>query len=497
MRRRAFATAVVVAVAVIVLEPNLPGGRVPSEDAGVFFYAARDLLSGGVPYRDVWDHKPPLVYAIDAVGLLVAGPLGVWLLQLVALAGAALLLMRAMRPWFSVIPAAFGTLALLLASPRLFLEDGTQTSFVELFALPLQAAAFAIVASRPEVRFGRRGAVALGALAGLAVLLKPTLVGTWVAIAIVLIWRERRRALVPLLAMAAGGGAVLALVVVYFAARGALGDLVEQVVRYNLAYSSFTPLAERLSAIPEGLRLVSTSGLAPLALAAAAYALWRRVMPPVVVVALVALPIELLLATSGRAYHYYFLAWLPSMAVLAGYAACETMRALMRERALAAIAIAVVLMTVQPVRLVARLTGIRDDGMARAAAAYVVARTTPDDFVLVWGSDAEVLVLADRRSPTRYIYQYAALATRGYATPAAVDALLADLAARPPRVIVDASASAFVTPPLDRVGFRAWTSPEAQYAWPAETERIIAFVEANYVREGAIPGTSWPAWRRR
>jgi hypothetical protein len=497
MRRSAVAIAAVVGAAAVVLAPNLPGGRVPSEDAGVFFYGARTLLEGGVPYRDVWDHKPPLVYAIDAVGLVMAGPLGVWLLQLVSLAGAALLALRAMRPAFGLVPAAFGALALLVASPRLFLEDGTQTSFVELFALPLQMAAFAIVARRAGSHIGRRDAALLGVLAGLAFLLKPTLIGTWIAIALVLLWTERRRALDAVVSMAAGGGVVIAIAVIYFAARGALGDLLEQAVRYNLAYSSFAPLGERLGAIPEGLRLVSASGLAPLAIATAVYALWRRVMPPIFVVALVALPVELLLATSGRAYHYYFLAWLPSMAVLAGFAAREVMRALGRERALVALAIGAVLMSVQPARLVARLVTIGDDGAARAAAAYVVGRTTPDDYVLVWGSDSEVLFLADRRSPTRYVYQYAALATRGYATPAAVDALLADLTARPPRVIIDASVSGFVTPPLDRTGFRAWISPEAQYAWPAETERIIAFVETNYVREATVPGTSWPAWRRR
>ena len=154
-------------------------------------------------------------------------------------------------------------------------------------------------------------------------------------------------------------------------------------------------------------------------------------------------------------------------------------------------------MSIQPARLVTRLAALGDDGASRAAAAAIVERTTRSDTVLIWGARAEVLVLADRRSPTRYIYQYAALATRGYSTPAAVEALLADLAARRPALIVDASVSSFVTPPLDRAGLASWVSPEAQYAWPAETERILAFVEANYVRDAAVEGTGWPIWRRR
>src|SRR5206468_2659736 len=71
---------------------------------------------------------------------------------------------------------------------------------------------------------------------------------------------------------------------------------------------------------------------------------------------------------------------------------------------------ACVSMAIVPLLLVGRLIGVRDDGAAREAATYVDYATTSADAVLVWGSRAEVLVLADRRSATRLVYQYAALA---------------------------------------------------------------------------------------
>jgi hypothetical protein len=119
------------------------------------------------------------------------------------------------------------------------------------------------------------------------------------------------------------------------------------------------------------------------------------------------------------------------------------------------------------------------------------------DTVLIWGSHAEVLFLADRRSPTRYVYQYAALSTRGYATPARVEELLADLRRARPALIVDASSDSFVTPPLDLAGLRAWVSPEAQYAPLPELSRVVEFVAANYDRAGTEPATGWPLWRLR
>ena len=121
----------------------------------------------------------------------------------------------------------------------------------------------------------------------------------------------------------------------------------------------------------------------------------------------------------------------------------------------------------------------------------------PHETVLVWGSHTEVLFLANRLSPTRFVYQYAALETRGYASGARVDELVADLARSRPALIVDASADSFVTPPLDRAGMGAYVSPEPQYAVLPETARVVDFVEANYERIGTIGGLGWPVWRIR
>src|SRR5688500_9132730 len=68
----------------ITLFPSNPNNMtLPSRDSGVFLYVGWRLLRGDIPYRDVWDHKPPLIYFIDALGLtLTPGSLwGVWLLQ--------------------------------------------------------------------------------------------------------------------------------------------------------------------------------------------------------------------------------------------------------------------------------------------------------------------------------------------------------------------------------------------------------------------------------
>ena len=493
MRVGAVAVPLLVLVSIAVLVPNHPAGRDPAEDSGVFFYAAQRLLDGGAPYRDIWDHKPPGVYVVDAVGLALGGRTGVWLVQVASLIAAALLGYQALRRDFTAAAALVGSLAWLVTLPRLFLEYG-QTSFVEFYALPLQFGA--LLLSKDGRALSRGRAVALGSLGGVALLLKPTLVGLWIAIGLVTLLRDPRGAIRPLALVAGGALLPVAIVVVWATVRGVLADMVDQALVYNSAYAAFAPVSDRIDAVLSGLRLTLPSGLVVVAVGAWLYAvLARRFAATLLVVALVAFPIELALSTWGRGYHYYFIAWLPSMAILAAFAASELQRIAHPRIALPALALAVLAMSVVPALLVTRLAITTDSGKGTAAAAYVAANTRPTDTVLIWGAHAEVLFLADRRSPTRYVYQYAALATRGYATPARVQEFLTDLQRARPMLIVDASSESFVTPPLDVAGFRAWVSPEPQYAPLPELERVVEFIAANYERAGTEPATGWPLWR--
>jgi hypothetical protein len=38
-------------------------------DSSLFLYVAQRIQDGGLPYRDVWDHKPPLIYYFGVIGL--------------------------------------------------------------------------------------------------------------------------------------------------------------------------------------------------------------------------------------------------------------------------------------------------------------------------------------------------------------------------------------------------------------------------------------------
>ncbi|HEV3326083.1 MAG TPA: hypothetical protein VG052_10775, partial [Puia sp.] len=58
-----------------------PPVDIPLDDKEVFRYAGRVILKGGIPYRDFFDHKPPLIFFLNSLGLLL-GNWGLWLIDL-------------------------------------------------------------------------------------------------------------------------------------------------------------------------------------------------------------------------------------------------------------------------------------------------------------------------------------------------------------------------------------------------------------------------------
>src|SRR5512138_2022672 len=100
----------------------------PSRDSGVFLYVAWRLLSGDIPYRDVWDHKPPLIYFVDALGLgLTPNNLwGVWFLQIVFIFLTLFFIYKVLDREFGIYAAMAGTIV-LTSGLLVVLEKGNVT----------------------------------------------------------------------------------------------------------------------------------------------------------------------------------------------------------------------------------------------------------------------------------------------------------------------------------------------------------------------------------
>lgn len=58
-------------LSLIVLKNGNPLIYEPGRDGGVFLYIGKQILQGKLLYVDVWDTKGPMIYYINALGLLL------------------------------------------------------------------------------------------------------------------------------------------------------------------------------------------------------------------------------------------------------------------------------------------------------------------------------------------------------------------------------------------------------------------------------------------
>lgn len=219
-------------------------------DQGIYAVVANAVLDGGMPYRDAWDFKPPGIFVVYA---LARGLLGrhEWSTRLVETIG-----FLSLIPSFAVLTRRYmgdvrpgiigGAFAVLIEAQMDFWHTGQPESFgglLTVWALVLT------IRDVPQGPLGRGFWVRLGgagALLGAAGLMKPQLVGTCAVIAVLTIayLREQGRSLrsqaATVGALALGAGISVGACLVWFAARGALGDLYEALFVFAPGYAATT-----------------------------------------------------------------------------------------------------------------------------------------------------------------------------------------------------------------------------------------------------------------
>lgn len=479
---------------------------IPNRDSGVFLHVAQAVLDGGLPYADAWDQKPPGIHYIGAAGLALApGSLwGVWLLETLALAGAAILSYIVLKDLFGRIPALFGASFWLLPLPLIYIDNmpeswGLLVNWIVLFL-------FIRDESKPRILH----AALIGLCAALLLLLKPTTAGAPALIVSLLLLRslvKRNRAdAVRALIILASAALIVGAVLLYFAWRDGLDDFFSSVVLYNRVYAR--PSFEQWIAFLGTIRFAN--GFALIGLAGAAILLFDvidnaqgRLTRPQRSSAIVMLGSVVFIAfmnvASGYGYSQYFIPFLQPYAYLAAYIAYLAITRLRRPVA-SALLVLLLVPSVSIAWTVARsarweLSHLQEKAAIPISArdevvAFMESQILSEEPVLIWGIEAGYYVLSQRFAPSRYAISYP-LATRSYATPEMAEEFLRELRANPPVYIIDAATKYDgLTPPIEAEARGRWLSdPPTIFGATEAVQAFFEFVDANYVPVTTIRST--------
>jgi dolichyl-phosphate-mannose-protein mannosyltransferase len=231
------------ALACVLFAVRLPSLVQPmGADQGLYAYIGDSIRSGGLPYRDAWDQKPPAVHviyaamramlprdaAVPAVDLIVAGIIAALLWHLGRALGG-----RSVGPWSAIV-------FLLLSNPAFARLGGVSVrAQCETFIALAVTAAFVSLARTRSAPDGSSQYWLAGALFGAAFVFKYNAIA-YVPAGVFALLAWKRLTPKALVGLTTGFLIPVAAFTVWFAFGHALGDLYDATVLYNVRYSGET-----------------------------------------------------------------------------------------------------------------------------------------------------------------------------------------------------------------------------------------------------------------
>lgn len=460
----------IVAALLLVRVPSLVQPMGP--DQGLYAYVGDRILQHELAYRDAWDQKPPGIHYIYA-GLrwISRSDVAVAAADLIAAALVAALLWRIGRRLHG--PAAGGLSAivfLLLSDPSMDRYGGVRVrAQAETFIALAVAAAVAIALAGGRARLVRLAAA--GLLVGVAFTLKYN-AGLYALVVLSAVALGGTLTLADVVAVGAGSLVVPLLTLLVFWRGGAVGDLYQATIAYNLRYSGET-YASRLDMLRYVVLfpirharlspLWFAGGLGCLVVLVAGVRERRLWLPAVwVVVACVSIAIN-----GSRELPQYFVQAAPALALAAGVGAAAALTpAPMLVRWAAAVLVAYGCWRAGsepfPKKLalnvwhdfqylagrvdrrthLARYGGTRDVDKYSALdnidiGAFLAQHTSPAETVYVFGFSPGSYAYASRRSASRFFWSRPVILDFNRENPRyGVQGLRSDLDQRPPAFVV-------------------------------------------------------------
>ncbi len=495
----------------LILLPYIPSfQKIPYRDSGVFLYIGEKILDGKLPYRDVWDHKPPVIFYINAFALFLSNGSywGIWYIQLIFLLFGVILSFYLLNDLFGY-KIAFLCSALWVINLSLIIEGGNLT---EEYGIIIQ---FLLILLLYKHFKESKNIVKIfiipffiGFFSMIVFLLKPNLIGIPVSIIFALIVLKNddfdktiKNKIFILLAIISSFLLTFLFILYYFALNDALNDFIDCVFVYNFIYSSGNTLPQFLISILSGFKYLTIFGLIALLMWLFLiinhfknYLKYTQMQKVLLLLVLIDFLIEMILSgVSGRTYPHYYMAWIPVVTILIAFFWDAFFKLINFKKntknryfntqkiifLLLLIGILIIPLRFQNYLIYSKIYKEPSDTRINEVIEFLERSTSENDTILMWGAETSINYIVKRDSPTKYVYQYP-LFMDGYLKPDMIDKFNEHILLNRPKFIIDTSATNKEIPSLDANKRQNWKSIIPNHILSPLHERIFRLLETHY-----------------
>ena len=208
-------------------------------DSSVFQYVAKMMKLGFLPYKDTFDHKGPLLYLINVVGLSVNSKWGIWLVELIFLSVTFIFMYKSFRLWCGRVLSLL-TLLISFSSFGDYMYGG---NFTEEYSLPFIAVSLYIFLDYfKNDKIDNIRLIVCGLSFGAVLLLKPNNAGLWpvmcLFVIVYCIIKKNTKPIIRYICMFLIGMALfLVPVALWLLSKGIFNDCIDCYIRFNMLYS--------------------------------------------------------------------------------------------------------------------------------------------------------------------------------------------------------------------------------------------------------------------
>jgi hypothetical protein len=212
------------------------------EDGGIYLLMGRNLSDGGVLYRDLFDHKGPIIFFLNALPqLFIKVPLGVWILEVIFMAISLCILYKIAYKLLKNKAALIPPILYLFISCSLFNGGNYTEEYSNLFCIIALYIFVNWIESKEQV-ISYRQAVLLGGSLAVVFFMRPNNIAIILCVIVYIfictIKKSAKQTIKYIVFCMIGIGIVSAIIMLYHIIQGTLNEMLYATILHNINYCS-------------------------------------------------------------------------------------------------------------------------------------------------------------------------------------------------------------------------------------------------------------------